>query len=224
MFVFPADAMDWASKEIEAPYHLFNHNSELLSQIIPRMQQKHQDELKLFMSYVKSSFDTGLQEARQLFSQGLVSYETVPYLFNPGMCVVSEYANRMICYQSVSWLKKNPEEAKQMQPHLEWILETWNWNFDGSLYEVPGVFIFGWQVSRQEIISIKSLTVYPLMYAKDGLEQELLTRGRMFWTCKQRRYVSYIEKTPIGSSVQVSDRIFPHIRLAPSFTDSHNSL
>jgi hypothetical protein len=49
-----------------------------------------------------------------------------------------------------------------------------------------------------EAFNITDLSFYPIKYAKVGLEDALRARGRIFWKCRLRNYISYREEANTG--------------------------
>ena len=43
----------------------------------------------------------------------------------------------------------------------------------------------------KEPFEICDMDLYPIKYAKDGLEDLIRARGRMFWKCRFKNYVFY---------------------------------
>jgi hypothetical protein len=183
-------------EENDAPYHYFYHDCAVILQKTCHMDEEYQAQIRLLMTYVKSSFEASYEEAHALFSQGLVSYETIPYLFKPKTYVVAEEDGELLGYEAICWLEFNTDS--------DWILRCWSWKFDGLLRESSKNFQIGWPWMKKELIPIQSLPVYPLEYGKTDLEEELQTRGQNFWSCKNRTYVSYDDETVFGDPVQVS--------------------
>jgi len=180
--------------EIFSPYHYLYHDRHFLGEKVGIMDEEHQTHVNLLMDYVKTSFESSYNEANTLFSQGLVSYETIQYLYEPKMYIVTQEAGDMLAYESVSWLESNIARDKSEDG---WKLECWSWNFDGSLRKSMHTFLFGWPWSMRDVKPIQSLKVYPLRYARATLESELHTRGEKFWSCRERIYVSYEDKENI---------------------------
>lgn len=188
--------------EIFSPYHYLYHDRHFLAEKVGIMDEEHQTHVNLLMDYVKASFESSYDEANTLFSQGLVSYETIHYLYEPKMYVVAQEAGDMLAYESISWLESNKTSD---EPEDRWILACWSWKFDGSLRKSMRTFQFGWPWSTREVKSIQSLTVYPLRYARAAIESELNARGEKFWSCRERTYVSYEDEGSIFEDpVQVS--------------------
>ena len=96
----PREALEWASadsektrtipkprlrEELHAPYHWYYYHREHVRHSICRMDEEHQEQTNLFVSYVETNFEEAHGEAKELFAKGLVSFETIPYLFEPGL-------------------------------------------------------------------------------------------------------------------------------------------
>jgi hypothetical protein len=211
------EALSWASSESESPGrmesvglhveifspdHYLHHDRHFPGEKIGIMNEEHQTHVNLLMDYVKTSFESSYDEANTLFSQGLVSYETIQYLYEPKMYVVAQEAGDMLAYELVSWLESNINQDK---PEDGWKLECWSWKFDGSLRKSTRTFQFGWPWSTRDAKPIQSLKVYPLRYTRATLESELHTRGENFWSCRERIYASYEDEGNIlEDPVQVS--------------------
>lgn len=213
------EALNWASSEsqspgrpgnvdlhveIFSPYHYLYHDRLYLGQKATTMDQEDQAQFNLLMEYVRASFETSYKDASAMFSKGLVSYDTIDYLFEPKMFVLAQEAGDMLAYETNCWLEdsrdlRNPSEC--------WKLECWSWKFDGAFRKCLRSFEFQWLWSHREVRPIQSLAVYPLKYASENLESELHVRGQKFWSCRDRTYVSYEdEENLFGDPVQVSCR------------------
>lgn len=79
---------------IKAPYHQFYYNQPPLRQQLTQMDEHHQKHLAPALDYIEQSFETCQREAKDLFSQGLVSLKTLNYLFVPNSNVVREFRGR----------------------------------------------------------------------------------------------------------------------------------
>jgi hypothetical protein len=213
------EALSWASSESESPgsmervdlhveifspYHYLYHDRHFLGEKVGIMDEEHQTHVNILMDYVKTSFESSYNEASNLFSQGLVSYETILYLYEPKMYVVAEKNGDILAYETVSWLTSDTDREN---PEEDWNLECWSWKFDGSLRKSMHTFQFGWPWSTRDVKPIQSLTVYPLRYARATLERELHVRGEKFWSCREKIYVSYEDEGNFFEDpVQVSYR------------------
>jgi hypothetical protein len=189
------------NQEIKAPYYHFYHYRIFLRQKINGMDEDHKKQISLLMEYVEESFERSYGEANALFSQGRVSYETMQYLFEPEMYVVKKESGEMVARVANCWL----EEESNRECHKEmWRLDCWSWRFDNWFWKEATPVRFDWTGSRDEIKPIQNLPVYPLRYADPKLENELRTRGRKFWSCRQQIYISYNDESFLGNSITVS--------------------
>ena len=183
-------------KEIRSPYHYFYHDRVALRLRMKRMDEEHQTHLKILMEYVEESFKSSYQEANELFSQGLVSYETIRYLFEPLDVVISQDGDETVAHRAKCWLEEVVDDRNPSKEGIE--LRCWSWKFDGSLRKVPRSFRLDWSGSRRDVLPIRDLSVYPLKYAEPGLEEELRARGEKFWSCTNRIYISYNDENMFG--------------------------
>jgi hypothetical protein len=187
--------------EIRSPYHYLYYNRASLRQNLRRADDEHQILVNLLLDYAEKSFQASYDEANILFSQGLVSFETLPYLFEPKMHVVRQISGEIIAYQTKGWIEalKKPKAPEEIG-----CLRCWSWSFDGCFRKRKYEFLMEWPDSRREVKQIKTLAVYPIKYAEPGVEDELFSRGEKFWDCRNRIYVSYDNQEAFGDTVQVS--------------------
>jgi hypothetical protein len=118
------------------------------------------------------------------------------------MLVRSKYADPSYdnAVKQESWPQTviNPISSKTKTGHkllpglrVEISFEATLWNYDGSfqserMQEQVNVFCgFG------ELIPLKSLRICPLRYLAKQMTTDLLQRGKVFWACRRRRYVTY---------------------------------
>ncbi|KAI0147807.1 hypothetical protein GGR57DRAFT_245112 [Xylariaceae sp. FL1272] len=96
-----------------------------------------------------------------------------------------------------------------------WSISAWHWEFDGNFqtrnghlhFNVEAGTIMNPQVSRNtklmdhdsdtenETMPIQDLSVYPLRFAPEDIVNQLRARGKTFWKCRNRGFVSYEENT-----------------------------
>lgn len=80
-------------------------------------------------------------------------------------------------------------------------VSCWTWAFDGKFYQKLTEFRILWPSDNNDTVAIKDLQIFPLQYAGGGLEDELRTRGEIFWKCRFRKFVSY-DVPPNGTELQ----------------------
>lgn len=108
-----------------------------------------------------------------------------------------------------------------------WKVPVWNWDFDGSFQRKhlelsfsvvtendpgpgPGITYASKSgaedlASTPEKIPISDLEVFPIRYAPQEVVQQLRRRGKAFWKCRNRKLVSYEERTSDTQESMVSN-------------------
>jgi hypothetical protein len=169
-------------QEIDAPYLFFYHNRDAFRQQISHMNAEQQSQLCLFMNYIEKHFKGKYDEANVLFSQGLVSDKTLPYLISPNEVVVTREDEEDMAYMATSWLVPG-ESAVQT-------LRVWAWEYDGFFQKRFKSFRID-NLSDKDTKPLCGLKAYPLRFAEPYLEAELRARGKEFWNCRHRKYICY---------------------------------
>lgn len=191
-------------REMDAPFHYLYFNRAHILDRIANMNEEHQTQASLLMDYIQSSFQASQGEADNLFSRGLVNKETLPYLFEPNMKVLSSHTGHLLCFQTTDHIS---QKGRDENFNDIWQLNGWSRNFDGvSLRRCPKLFVIALPASRgdEATTPIQKLAVYPLKYGSGSLLEELQARGEKFWLCRTKMYVSYEDSTVIVDPVHVS--------------------
>jgi hypothetical protein len=198
--------------EMEEPYHYFYYARASLLGKLDRMDEEHRIQLKLLIDHVEESFETSYSKANALFSQGLVSRETMHYLFKPDMDVVYRWGGEETAHRTKNWIipppgPTLPYEAKRKREAkgdtVVGTLQCCRWAFDGALRKTDSKFAIEWPNTFADIQSIRTLPVYPMKYAPRAIEETLYSRGLTFWACTNQSYVSYDDPDLFGDPVQV---------------------
>lgn len=116
-----------------------------------------------------------------LFENGIASRDRWTSLFHPNDIIVTLEKDQPLAYL----LETSPRIVGRSL-----VLNLWSWGFDGHFYKQSKEFQFHWP-SSSDTIPISELQAYPLRYNRTGLEKRLRRRGRIFWTCRWKRFVSY---------------------------------
>ncbi|KAI1122575.1 hypothetical protein F5Y10DRAFT_71376 [Nemania abortiva] len=122
------------------------------------------------------------------------------------------------------------EASKRMAGEKLWVQNWnvwgWHWDFDGNFQRRDGRLAFSvaeektpssqtaskLKMTAQEsesgyiAIPIGDLRVFPLRFAPDDVAKQLRRRGKTFWKCRVRCFVSYEEKTIDGQENTVDER------------------
>jgi hypothetical protein len=150
------------------------------------MDEVHRIQLKLLIDHVEKSFETSYSKENALFSQGLVSRETIHYLFKPDMDVVYRWDGEEVAHRTKNWITPLPEnyEAKRKwkakDDRVVRILKCWYWTFDGAIRKTGSSFMIEWSNIFGDIQSIQNLPVYPMECAPRAIEQALGSESSRF--------------------------------------------
>lgn len=104
------------------------------------------------------------------------------------------------CYRILNWLKKRYPQPDGSQLSM---IRAASWSFDGTFKEIEDVLSITSPDLTHEL-KIESLSYYPQQFASADLSQSLLDRGKMFWQCRKRKYVSTSEIGGDGLQSSVS--------------------
>ena len=175
---------------MRAPYLQLYHCRSLMDDYATTssgdLSQTHQDHIRTLFNYVMASYGEEYQEADDLFESGLVNQYHFPKLFGPNEIVVTVANNQPSAY--ISEICPTLEDG-----HLE--LNCWSWEFDGLFRKKERNLSVPWP-QNSDTIPISSLRVYPLRYDQSDLEERLRNRGKQFWECRKRNFVSYESPNP----------------------------
>lgn len=90
-------------------------------------------------------------------------------------------------YLSTSWLEKDRSDLYNPSGYVD----SACWKFDGNFTKKMVRVSVNRLPSIEKPFKIRDLGLYPIIFAEEGLENALRTRGEMFWKCRQRNYVCY---------------------------------
>jgi hypothetical protein len=78
------------------------------------------------------------------------------------------------------------------------------WDFDGNFQENQHEINVEYDGASTGPFPITDLNIYPLKYADEKLKAKLIARGKMFWACRERKYVYYTNTNRNKASTGVS--------------------
>ena len=149
--------------------------------MVEALEPTHQLYLKALAGYLDQHITPEFVEAEALFAKGVVSRKHWAKLFCLDEIVVTVEHGQAVAFVSVICPIPNDDFL---------VLYCWSWAFDGKFFRREAELRIPWP-SKNDVTAITDLQVYPLKYAKAGLEDKLRNRGERFWGCRGRKYVSY---------------------------------
>ncbi|KAI1379319.1 hypothetical protein F4677DRAFT_464703 [Hypoxylon crocopeplum] len=170
---------------------IYHHREELRLEAAAALENS---DVALLSSYILNNPDSTYKKCDELFSQGLVSHDTLQWLFRPNDVLVSSEGPLQIAYV----LRTFPAESSRLE------LSCWNWGYNGHWLRRKDTTL---TVSLQtyDTVRIDSLAVYPLRYAGDETKKKLLDNGDKFWDMRQQTFVSYEGPDYKGEHIYPSD-------------------
>ncbi|KAI9781876.1 MAG: hypothetical protein M1839_005670 [Geoglossum umbratile] len=174
-----------ARREILAPYLWLFHNREIVRREVDDLDDDGRKEISLFIDYIEESFQAQYDKADELFSQGLVSLRTLPYLIAPNDLVITHGDDGEpddLAYKADSWLTFKAFNLS---------FTAWAWKYDGVFQKENRSFYLHFPRHDDEVRPLRDLPVYPLRYASPEVAERLRTRGKEFWSCRFRKYIRY---------------------------------
>ena len=75
-------------------------------------------------------------------------------------------------------------------------LSAWNYRYDGFFFKQHLSLKIELKVKQSDDeVRVQDMEIFPLKFATLQLRQQLERRGRTFWSCRQKKFISYkVEK------------------------------
>lgn len=201
---------------LQAPYDYFYHfRRQLRSASGTEFEQPEKAELNLLLDYIDDTYGANFDKIDESLMVGMVDWFSFSKLFAPDDIVVSLRDEHPRAYTA--------KKAVTSIAGLTITLECWTWIFDGSFRKATETIVVTWPGSpTDDKIPVTNLAAWPLRYDTSGLKERLLERGRNFWSCRNRRLVSYEAPASSVFELQVVSILFARqMRLVPLPRDFH---
>lgn len=191
---------EWTSdRNLRSPYDYFYHFRHLLrEQSTIVLSGLDLDMVEVLLDYIDDTQGPGFDEVDANFAAGNVNFKDFAKLFRP---------NGIFTTTRDGYSRAYIAEHALLFGHRMLRLSCWTWTFDGSFRKKPDNIVVPWPDFREEQVPIASLVAQPLRLDKSGLEQRLEERGRSFWSCRHRKFVSY--DAPIQTIFELQTVCYP---------------
>lgn len=139
------------------------------------------------------------------------------------MIIVKDIGNiaQSSAFMASSWLTlesgkpfftKGPSGSRSY--NNEGYVEADYWTFDGNFQRASTIIPIDRLPSDDSLFEINKLTVYPMIYAEENVQNAIRARGEMFWKCRRQNYVCYSDRSMDGTQNSVRTMFFRlHIKL-----------
>lgn len=199
-------------ERIEAPY-LFWYRARSISKAFSDLAPKQQAQLRLLVDWIEQNYAAKYDQFDRMTSLGRISHEFTEYLFYPGDVVVRQDGEKTKAYrlQGVPSLRRgygrvhhsqafeklsraNSKTSERVHANKawNWELSCWTIAYDGQFYSRPYTLTLKLIAESHDAeVDISDLTVIPLRFIGNDLQERLMQRGRTFWSCRIKRPISY---------------------------------
>lgn len=175
-----------------APYIFFAHFANEMTTHSETASPGQRRETKDLIEYLTTSTQSRIEEAEAAFSKGEVNTKLLPYFFKPGGLVCAQQDGLWVVHKQNSLLSIS-DDNRQASNKVHVSFDSTRIIFDGRFRIVPdknpmSVTEFGFDQLAHK--SIDSLSALPIERMQRSIVERLTARGRNFYKCRDRRYVT----------------------------------
>ncbi|UPX10305.1 uncharacterized protein EKO05_0000972 [Ascochyta rabiei] len=176
------------------------------------------DKLPLVQNHSPQKTTTANKEANKTVEKGLIKKSLWSDLYRTGDVVITLSDGDHSASVCISCSVVDADYL---------LLTSWSWAFDGKFYRRIQEIALLWP-SNTNTVKISELGCYPLRLDESGLAEALPLRGRVFWSCRTKRCISY---HPASEGAELHDMrlrymvdVNTYYRLHPSNVESSNHI
>ncbi|KAM0289577.1 hypothetical protein ACHAPQ_006901 [Fusarium lateritium] len=180
-------------EEMKYPYIWWFHLRKEINGALERYKSSNWFPMvNLVSEYMLERMTEEWKTVENLLERNKISLQYMGYLFVPNQIAISTYRGRSISklegVVTDGWLER--------RPFLDYsaVVDVTFWTFDGMFHKTSKEFAIidlpRDIKSETEEFAITDLPLYPIEYASSEVAVALRQRGRMFWKCRFRNYVS----------------------------------
>ncbi|KAL3470136.1 P-loop containing nucleoside triphosphate hydrolase protein [Aspergillus californicus] len=184
-------------KEIPAPYLFWYHiRSSYQSTLndLPKHQRYCTD---LLAEWMTDNYEAEYKLVDEQISRGVVTCASMIYLMRPGEILVAQKDDHLESHMCTSWAvettppKKDPGSDGSVDSRRVWEVRGWSYEFDGSFYRKEVNLQVDMDVQDPtEEVELQKLNVIPLRCADPEVRKRLERRGKTYWECREKKFVS----------------------------------
>ncbi|KAJ8112586.1 hypothetical protein OPT61_g5071 [Boeremia exigua] len=191
------------STALPAPYLFwYHHRSSADLRVLSQLQALH---MRKLTEWIEHNYGEMYKYVEEQLSRGVVSSESMVFLLKRGDTVVvdSKLGHKdgtlkgaiAEDYPSCASLKTGVDDTEILwskRSKCGKTKRTWRWDIEVELTT---------EKSNEEVV-ISTLNAYPLKYANEKTKIMLECRGKVFWSCRNQRLVSYEDKRGIYGAAE----------------------
>ncbi|CAN9147109.1 unnamed protein product [Alternaria alternata] len=209
------------SQAIPAPYLFMYYSIPFITEVLPKLSTRSRNLIKQLQAVVAKSYGHEYTSVQLQAEKGMTARGYLKYLVRPGDVLVSSVMEGNIPQACIAkdWIDA-PETLKDLKlgqyPYIQersieehnalvdptsspkmttyvWKVPVWYWSFDGNFgRHETSIDITMSLANEEDSVEIRSLNNYPLRYAGTETRSLLEKRGKIFWSLRNRRFVSYM--------------------------------
>jgi hypothetical protein len=150
------------------------------------------------LQYSESRFSEDFEEAETLLAQNFVSQAHILKLYKPNDLVVSEMSGQPSAFVVHDWPQADENNCIT--------LKCWSFQTDGAGFARKlTVFLIPPVTKKYQVVS--SLVVYPIRYARPGIQEKIRINGQKHWDLRTMTHVMYKGWDVEGDQYYVSERV-----------------
>ena len=218
-YYFPHFKLD---RDIPAPYLFMYYSTPFIAGVLPKLSTRSRNLIEKLQAVVAESYGHEYTSVKLQAEKGTIARKYLKYLVRPGDVLVSNATEGNIPQACIarSWIEtpdttlKDPDleewdhvEKRFLEGHdslvnsissrkmttYVWKVPVWYWLFDGNFgRHETSIDIMMSLANEGDSVEIRSLNNYPLQYATAETRSFLEKRGKIFWSLRNRRFVSYM--------------------------------
>lgn len=185
------------AQEISAPYLFWYCTRASYESILQAMPHHQRALVRLFGQWVNDNYETEYAYVDNQIERGVISCQSMKYLIRPGDLLVLHESDRPRAYQATSWVfslpmpRGHPSKEDVGIFNKSWNVRAWSYGFDGVFYQQSSLLEIELDVTDpHEEVELRSLKVTALEWAFPGVRKTLELRGKMYWACRKKKFIS----------------------------------
>lgn len=186
--------------EMQAPYHWWWYYRQQ-SNLFANLSQPQVELIRSLTNWIDDKYIEIYSRTHNQFERGMVSEASMGFLIQPGDILVQRRGDIVDACLATSWPKRKISAATFQQ---QWNIDTWSYRYNGKFYRVSETLNVKFEAESETTeIPIAELSAFPLRFAPITLRQSLKHRGKTFWGCRYRKYVSYARESKEDYTVSI---------------------
>lgn len=209
-------------EKIPAPYLFMYYSTPFIPEVLPKLGARSRNLITQLQAVIAESYGHEYKSAKLQADKGMIARKHLKYLIRPGDVLVSTTSEGNIFQACIArgWIEAsettlkdakgeeweymqnrrikghdrliNPKSSRKMTTYV-WRVPVWYWLFDGNFERhETNIDIMMSLANEEDSVEIRSLNNYPLQYAAAETRSLLEKRGKIFWSLRNRRFVSYM--------------------------------